>query len=239
MAGISEINIGVICGFVAEAECLRAATISLPETDRPALFCSGADAGRTRDGVRALIAQGVAGLLSFGVAGGLDPALAPGTVIVATAVVELDGTRHATDPAWRRRVIGAAGGSSARPIDTDIAGSDRLLASVAAKRNARRATGAGAVDMESHIVAREAAKAGLPFLAVRAVSDPAGGAIPWAAHAALSADGRARPLAVVARLVLAPWQLPGLLALARNTRAALGALGGVATAEVLRATGDR
>ncbi len=237
MAGISDTKIGVVCGFVAEAECLRAATISLPETSRPALFCSGADAGRTRDGVRALIAQGVTGLLSFGVAGGLDPALAPGTVIVADTVIELDGTRHAAEPAWRRRVIAAAG-ASARPIEADIAGSDRLLASVAAKRDARRATSAAAVDMESHIVAREAAKAGLPFLAVRAVSDPAGGAIPWAAYAALSADGQPRPLAVVGRLVLAPWQLPGLLALARNTRAALGALRGVATAEVLRAAGD-
>ena len=50
-------------------------------------------------------------------------------------------------------------------------------------------TGAVAVDMESHIAAAYAAEAGLPFAALRVVSDPAGRALPALAMAAIKPNG--------------------------------------------------
>ena len=51
-------------------------------------------------------------------------------------------------------------------------------------------TGASAVDMESHIAAAYAAEAGLPFAAVRVISDPAHRALPALARAAIKPNGQ-------------------------------------------------
>ncbi len=96
-------------------------------------------------------------LVSFGVAGGLDPTLKPGTLVVG-------------DKAWAER-LGAVHGM--------VVGSDVPICTVADK--ARLA--GSVVDMESHIVERVARQAGLGFVAVRAVLDPAERAVPDAAVA--------------------------------------------------------
>src|ERR1700704_732390 len=49
--------------------------------------------------------------------------------------------------------------------------------------------GAAAVDMESHIAAAYAADAGLPFAALRVISDPATRALPTLATNAIKANG--------------------------------------------------
>src|SRR5690349_12598642 len=54
--------------------------------------------------VAALVKAGAPALVSFGLAGGLDQRHAPGTLILADAVVLPDGEAVATDPAWRERV---------------------------------------------------------------------------------------------------------------------------------------
>ena len=82
--------------------------------------------------------------------------------------------------------------------------------------------------MESHQVARAAVAAGVPFMALRVIVDAAGRDLPWSALAGLAPDGTARPLAVLARLLLRPWELPRLLALAGDSRSALAALGRLA-----------
>jgi hopanoid-associated phosphorylase len=159
------------------------------------------------------------GVISFGVAGGLDPSLAPGAVVVAERIVN-GGDGFDTDPGWcaalRQALPWAVVGT--------VVGVDAAVASVADKQALQRVTGALAIDMESHLGARLAQAADLPFIACRVVLDPAGRAVPSAALAALGHDGRTRVAALLGSLAGHPHQLAGLLQLARDATIARAAL---------------
>jgi nucleoside phosphorylase len=105
-----------------------------------------------------------------------------------------------------------------------IAGVDYAVATTEAKRRMHAETGAAAVDMESHIVARLAAAHGLNFAAVRVVIDPAHRAVPGAALAGMRPDGGTSITAVLRELIASPSQLTGLLRLAYDGYAARRAL---------------
>jgi hopanoid-associated phosphorylase len=229
-------RIGIVVGLVREAEALAPAIRALPAPHRPLLFCSGGAIERAGFGIERMLAEGVAGLLSFGMAGGLEPSLRPGDVIVAERVIAPDGTAYDGDTAWSAALVAppaeALGATLCRLAV--LAGVDRPVATADAKRALLERTGAVAVDMESHVVAKAAARAGVPFIAVRAIADPAERAIPSAALAGLAPDGGTRPLAVLARLALRPWQVPSVVRLAADSAAALEALRGVALRDFRR-----
>ncbi|WP_413674856.1 squalene--hopene cyclase [Massilia cellulosiltytica] len=147
-----------------------------------------------------------AGIISFGCAGGLDPALACGDCVVATAVLTPDGL-VATDPDWSRALLDRLPG--ARP--GLLAGADAPLATPAAKAALWRDAGAAAVDMETHAAALAARRHGLPFAACRVVLDPAWRTVPAAALAGLD-TGVAWP--VLRALVRAPGQIASVCVLA-------------------------
>lgn len=209
---------GVVTGMVAEARCLpRPGAGGAPE-----VVCSGGNSARAAAGATRLVTQGSRALLSFGLAGGLDPALRPGALIVVETVIAPDGRCWEADRDWREALLAAL--AAERPVAGALAGSDRVLATVDEKLRLFEATGACAVDMESHAVARVAADSGVPFAALRAVADPAGRALPHAALDALDADGRWRAQRVIVGLAKRPWETPGLIALALDARRAFAAL---------------
>jgi len=146
--------------------------------------------------------HGCRGIISFGVAGGLASGLKPGDWIVGSAIVEPDATRS-TDAEWSRRLCEAIKGARYAPI----IGVDAPIAEPATKRELHRTTGAAAVDMESHVVARLAAAHGLAFAALRVIVDPADRAIPRAALMGMGAGARADGEAVLRDLLVQPSQL--------------------------------
>ncbi len=156
-----------------------------------------------------------AGVISFGLCGGLDPALRVGDLVVGGAVVA-GGERFEADWAWTERLLAALPGA----VRADVAGGEAMITTPAAKAALRRETGAAAVDMESHAVAR----AGVPFAILRAVSDPADRALPRAAQVGLKADGEADVGAVLRALIARPGELPALLRIAREAERAFRAL---------------
>jgi len=159
--------------------------------------------------------QGYRGIISFGVAGGLDSRLRTGDWVVASAVLESQITR-ATDAAWSSRLLSVISGASHAPI----VGVDAPVAEPTMKRELHRTTGAAAVDMESHVVARLAAAHGLAFAAVRVIIDPADRRVPSAALLGMAADGSADIWAVLRDLVARPSQLSLLIRTAVDAFAA-------------------
>ncbi|HEX7759238.1 MAG TPA: hypothetical protein VF459_07045, partial [Caulobacteraceae bacterium] len=117
---------------------------------------------------RALADNPDAAVISFGVAGGLAQGVPVGDLIVAQAVLG-ETQRWECDQAWVQRLLRANRGARLGML----AGSDTVVGDVAAKHALWAATGALAVDMESHLAARAAHAAGRPFAAVRALSDGA------------------------------------------------------------------
>ncbi len=201
-------TIGVVTGFKAEARIARGF--------KAARIATGAE---PEAAARRLIADGVRGLLSFGIAGGLKPGLGPGTMIVATEVIDASA-RFETAAAWRAALLSRLPGAQAGPL----LGSDRVVATAAEKALLYRASEALALDMESHAVARAAAAAGLPFAALRVIADSAAASLPAVARAALTDQGSIAVGRVLFGLLRRPSDLPALLRLGRDSRAALRAL---------------
>ena len=152
------------------------------------------------------LAPMAAGIISIGIAGALSPGLRPGDWVVATTV--LDGSaRFEADADWagrlRARLPGAAAGI--------VLGVDAMVADAAAKRALHGESGAVAVDMESHIVARVAQRHGLPMAVARVISDAADHTLPPAARVGMRADGSMDLPAVLRALLADPRQLPALI----------------------------
>ena len=118
------------------------------------------------------------------------------------------------DDGGRRTVVGA------------ILGLDNLVSSPQDKAAAFARSEAWAIDMESHHVARAAAAHGLPFIAVRAISDQANETLPARLADFVDGDGRTKMNAVLAALIFGRVKLGELIATGRTSRRAHQALFG-------------
>lgn len=216
-------RLGVVTGLIVEADCIARVAANRPEVVRPLIYSAGGDGERARRGARNLIDAGAGGLMSFGLAGGLSPDLGPGAVVLAETIRTPDGQGIDTDPAWRARFDALAGDRIVLNHGA-IAGVDEPVVSPADKGRLYGTTGALIVDMESHGIATVARDAGVPFLALRVVADPATRAVPIAALAGLGPDGERRPLRVLMGLMMRPWQVGACLSLARDSAQALAQL---------------
>lgn len=206
----------VLTGLLAEARIAR----------REGLIAAagGGNARQTSAQAERLLAEGASALISFGIAGALAPGLAPGALLLPRAVVDESGTRWPVDAGWQASLRAALIRSGLAPAEGDLLGASRAIDSIAGKRAAHHSTGAVAVDLESHIVAQAAARAGRAFIVLRAIADPAERSLPEAAVQGLDESGAPALGRVVLSVLRNPGQLPALLRVAADTRRALATL---------------
>lgn len=194
-------------GLTAEARIARGAGV--------VTVTGGGDGARLALLLQGALARGARAVISFGIAGGLEPGLVPGTAVIGRLVGD-GATRVRSDAGWVERLAGRL--PQARI--GDLVGVDRMVAGADGKRALYRATGALAVDMESHIAARLAAHHGIPFVALRIVADPAHRSLPHAAIVGMRPDGRMDGPEVARALARRPGEFPALVRTALDARAA-------------------
>jgi adenosylhomocysteine nucleosidase len=206
-------------GFVIAASGLLVEARIAARSGSVRAVAGGRNAARLYALVRQLASQGGEAIISFGIAAGLAPQFSGGACLIGREVV-YGNSSHAADPAWTANIKKLIGGADV----VRITGVDRPLARSSEKQALRRASGASAADMESHVVARIAAELALPFAVLRVICDPAGRELPPAALAAMSANGGIDVGALMVSLVRTPSQLRGLLRLAAEASCARTAL---------------
>jgi len=170
----------IVTGLVQEARIAAGPGMTV--------ICSSSDPKQLRALLTVFDPSTIRGVISFGVAGGLDPSLRSGDVVVATEVLAGD-TRWLAGLALNEELIASVALGRRRVVRGGLAGVERVVAARACKAALRSETGAAAVDMESHIAAAYAAESGLPFAALRVISDPASRALPALAMAAIKPNG--------------------------------------------------
>ncbi|MDQ3560218.1 MAG: phosphorylase [Pseudomonadota bacterium] len=190
---------------------------------RATVLGSGGDTARLRALLQARRGSPWRAVLSFGIAGGLDPALRPGDVVVATAI--LDGARRwPADLRVAKRLAGLLLGGGLPTSLGDIAGVDAPLMGSDEKAALWNDLGTEAADMESHVAAEFAAAERLPYAAIRVICDPAERALPPLVATALRPDGAVNLLGIFRSLAGNPAQLAALPGLARDASKAFRSL---------------
>ena len=157
-----------------------------------------------------------------GVAGALDPDLRIGDVVLVSEARDPAGTA----PLRPRSVplpSGLAGVRHAAVISVN-----HVLITPEQKRP--HAAAGVAVDMETAALAAKATELGLPWCALRAISDAAGDALPLDFNRCLAPGGDIPLAAVLRELARRPAALPGMIRLGRATSRAARRLAEVAVA---------
>lgn len=182
-------------------------------------IAGGTNAVLLRQKLEQAIGEGADGLISIGIAGAVAPSLKAGDCVVGSAVLE-DNERFLPDAGWTARILAKL----PHAIPGLVVGADAVMATAWAKAALFRATGAHAVDMESHVVARAAKAHGLHFVVLRTISDSAGTTLPPLVATAVTENGHIDFRRVMSSLLANPRQIPALLQAARESKAAFEAL---------------
>jgi hopanoid-associated phosphorylase len=190
-----------------------------------AVICSSSDPRQLRALLTTLDPTSIRGVISFGVAGGLDPSLKSGDVVVATEVLAGDTRWLAGLPLTEAQIAGIALGRR-RVVRGLLAGVEEVVVGSFCKAALHSETGAAAVDMESHIAAAYAAEAGLPFAALRVISDPAHRALPALARKAIKPNGDIDLPKILGSVVRNPRTLRALVSTGLDFNRALRSLRG-------------
>jgi len=159
------------------------------------------------------------------VAGGLNPSLKSGDVVVASRIVTASA-RWSTEASLTENLVTLPTKRRRSIVSGVLAGVEEVVTGKVAKAALRATTGADAVDMESHIAARYAEHNGLPFAAVRVISDPAHRALPELTMSAIKPNGNVDMWKVMRGIARNPKSIPHLISTGRDFSRALKSLRG-------------
>jgi|GEM_PF-717755 len=186
----------------------------------------GQVAGRPAGRVAGLVAASIAAparvdrLIAVGVAGALSADLGAGALVVSDRVTSEGGETLLADATLVARAVAAVADTGARRGLVMTTG--RIIDTIDEKRRLLGVASAGSeavvVDLESLSYARAAARAGIPWVVLRAVSDTAREALPPLLNRCRDPGGSVRRGRVALELIGNPGALPILLSLRQRVR---------------------
>lgn len=183
--------LGIVSALQSEASCLMKLRFPLFKIARIApttrLCLSGMGAEGALKATQILHEYEVDALLSFGVAAALDNALIPGDLVLPE-MIHSNGRSLPVTLEWRERIAELLP-SYLTVVGGTLAETKKPLFSRQEKIRLGEETGACAADMETAMVAEFAARADLPFIAIRAIVDPLEFSPPPALMNVVYADG--------------------------------------------------
>lgn len=185
--------IGIIVPLSQELKSITKKPVPLGEAfhldQRLVLICSGMGQQAAQTAAQDLLNLGAEVLVSWGSATALAPDLKPGTLLLPERVRGKEGI-YPCDPSLQRSLASSLVPVAPFGLNQEMLyGAADLLYSVEQKKTLYQRAGTIAADMESAYIAAVALRAGMPFLAIRAVADSAKMALPQSIQAASSPDG--------------------------------------------------
>ncbi|NOT84204.1 MAG: phosphorylase [Methylococcaceae bacterium] len=225
---------GIVVALPEELSTLTARKIAKGQcdfiNDTVLVALAGTGSRNAQLAAELLVAQGASQLISWGCAAALNDQLKPGDLTLAKSLVDTDdrqGAEFEISSRWQSHcqsllaaVLVVHNGA--------LATSKALVGSSANKKQLFVETGACAVDMESVAVAKTAKQHAMPFIAIRAIADPANMDLPLAISAALNTEGDVVLSKLLGYLVRHPGELPGLIKVGLQFKAAQRTLKNVA-----------
>lgn len=219
---------GVVCALLAEAGSIER-TARRFDTVYPAPYAamltfSGVGPAAAEGAARTLLERGVERLMSWGFATGLHPILDPGDVSIPEEIVAEDGLIIPVDSTWRSKVVDACAFRFPVERRPGLAEVTAVLRNRKERTDVLRRTDCAVADMESAAVGRVALEAGVPFLTVRVVIDPAAHRLPYAVTETMTSRGTVPTGRLVRTLVRRPTDWMPFVRLVANYRTALRTL---------------
>ncbi len=179
--------------------------VDLFTSERALAACAGMGADYVTHAAEAVAQRGATVLVSVGWAGGVSAAAHGGQLFIPATVIDAaTGERFATG------------------IGQGTLASVNLVAGAGAKRDLASRFAADLVDMEAAAVARHAARRGLPFYAVKAISDPHDARLPDLNR--FTRRGQFGASRFLAHVALRPWLWPAVARMGRDSHRAVLAL---------------
>lgn len=230
--------VGIITALRIEASCVSSFRMPLNRIVRLAegsvVWLSGMGDVAARSAATELVERGVTSLVSFGIAGALDPDLRPGDLILPELIhagkIPQDGeeelSSYPISLEWRERVV-ALLPSHLTVVGGTLTTSPGVLTTVKAKLELGATTGACAYDMESAAIAEIAAKHGIPYIAIRAITNPVDFSPPAELLQAIQPEGSIRTLHLLSLLYQRSVSVGTLIHLGKEIRDARSSLAAV------------
>lgn len=180
---------------------------------------SGAGSKNAQKASQALLNQGAERLASWGCAAALAPNLKPGDLVIAKQLIDADLQPIDIQSAWLQQTVNLLKQYTVVFSDR-LTESRSIVADSKDKAKIHQQSQAIALDMESIAIAKTAVQAGKPFMAIRAVADPANMDLPSAISYAMNDEGVVIITKLLLFLLVHPQELPGLIKLGLHFNAA-------------------
>lgn len=220
------VMVGVITAIRAEASCIVSRKLPFNQmmylSDDAAIWVCGMGDSAARQAAEGLLGSGVTALVSFGVAGALDAGLRSGNLVLPESI-HVNGATLSVTEGWRDQLKQLLP-TSLTVVGGTLTASKEVVSTETAKRELANVTGACAVDMESGAIAEVAANAGIPFIAVRAITDPIEFSPPAALLSAVYPDGSVNVVRLMSLILQRSVGVGTLMRLGRGMRAATDTL---------------